>query len=323
MGLRNRFSEQEIKDAWDGAQTYAGTAKALTALGRGEVTRQLAKYWVKHLPKLLAPARVPEVGEAQVVEGPRILFIDIETSPIMAAVWSLWQNGVGLNQVHGEWYIMSVAWKWLHDNAVGFESTRNTGEDDTELLRTIWELLDEADIVIAHNGRKFDMKKINARFLLAEFPPPSPYKVVDTLEFAKRHFAFTSNKLDWLSTNLTDAPKDHHDEFPGYMLWKECLAGNPRAWDCMEKYNRQDVVSLEKVYLKLRAWAEGHVNVAAYFEDEKIRCPKCGSTHIEKVGLTHTQTGQYYRYQCNSCKGFSRSRYTLNSKEKRQALLSN
>lgn len=315
---RKSFTDAEIRTAlYSNKGNLKETALELTALGRGKVSAQLLRYWVRTLG---VPA-APEVLEQ--VEGPAILFVDIETSPILAAVWSIWQNGVGLPMVHHEWYIMAAAWKWMYTDKVEYRDVQLTGEDDSHLLKELWNLLDKADIVVAHNGRKFDVKKINARFLLADMPPPSPYKIVDTLEYAKRHFAFTSNKLMWLSENLTDTPKDDHAEFPGYELWKECLAGNPKAWACMRKYNIRDIESLEKVYLRLRAWAEGHVNVAAYFEDAEVRCPKCGSKNIEKVGYALTQTGKYHRYQCNTCHGFSRSRYTLNSTEKRKSLLSN
>jgi len=46
-------------------------------------------------------------------------------------------------------------------------------EDDSGILREIWKMLDEADIVITQNGRKFDQKKLNARFILNGFKPPS------------------------------------------------------------------------------------------------------------------------------------------------------
>ncbi|HVH93244.1 MAG TPA: ribonuclease H-like domain-containing protein [Candidatus Acidoferrum sp.] len=256
---------------------------------------------------------------------PIIHTLDIETAPIEAAVWGLWKQNVGLNQIRKDWIILSVAWKELGVAKVHYADTseREDVRDDSELLQTIWNILDASDIIIAQNGVRFDVKKINARFLQAGMPPPRPFKVIDTLLMAKQVAAFTSNKLDWLSQILTDTPKDHHNAFPGMDLWNECLKGNPAAWRAMKRYNKRDIPSCEKVYLALRPYYQGHPNLAQYYDDEKMRCPKCGGTHLKSVGTVFTQASEYAQFQCSSCKGFSRSRYTINSKAKRKALLSN
>jgi DNA-directed RNA polymerase subunit RPC12/RpoP len=148
--------------------------------------------------------------------------------------------------------------------------------------------------------------------------------VIDTLLIAKEVAKFTSNKLAWLSEYLTDTPKDEHNEFPGMALWTECLKGNKRAWAVMKKYNCIDVPATEKLYLRLRPYMIGHPNVAAYYTDDKVRCPRCASTKLVKLDKpAFTQSGQYTRYQCSDCGGFARSRYTENSKAKRLSLLAN
>lgn len=262
----------------------------------------------------------------QKFKGPKIGTLDIETAPITAYVWSLWKQNVGLNQILQDWTILSWSGKWLHSKKVIYEDVSGQEDlrDDRALLQSIWNFLDEADIIIGQNVIGFDKGKINARFLEAGMPPPSPYKLIDTMLMAKQVARFTSNKLDWMSQILTAHHKDHHDEFPGMMLWVECLKGNPRAWKCMKKYNPKDVIATEEVYLKLRPYYVGHPNVAAYYEDDAIRCPKCGSTHLDALAKPAlTQTGSYTRYRCGDCGGFARSRYTQNSKAKRVSLLSN
>lgn len=257
--------------------------------------------------------------------GPKIITLDIETAPIVGSVWGLWKQNVGLNQVRQDWSILSVAWKSLGKKKVDYVdvSKQENLLDDSAILHTTWEVLNEADIVVAQNGVRFDNKKIVARFIQTGLPPPRPYKIIDTLLMAKQVAAFTSNKLDWLSQILTDTPKDHHDAFPGMELWNECLKGNPAAWKAMKKYNQRDVPSCEEVYLKLRPYYQGHPNLAQYYDDEKTRCPKCGSTHVEVVGTVFTQASEYDQWHCGDCGGYSRGRYTINSKAKRKALLSN
>jgi hypothetical protein len=139
---------------------------------------------------------------------------------------------------------------------------------------------------------------------------------------ARQVAAFTSNKLEWLSTYLSDVQKSKHKEFPGFELWSECLKGNPRAWKAMKKYNIPDVLSMEQVYLRLRPWVKGHSNVAVYVDDETMACPVCASQELTlDERSAYTNVGEYAQYNCVSCGAWSRGRYTLNSKQKRKSLL--
>lgn len=259
--------------------------------------------------------------------APRIVTLDIETSPILAYCWGLFKQFINPNQIVADWSILSFSYKWLDEKKVTHHNTGGRGvrkvRDDTPLLKKLWMVLDRADIVVAQNGKKFDVKKINARFIQNEMLPPSPYKVVDTLLEARSIAAFTSNKLAWLSDILTDQPKDDHKEFPGFTLWTECLQDNPKAWAAMQQYNDIDIRGTEEVYLKLRPYIIGHPSVAAYNDSEDIQCPKCGSKDVQRRGITVTQSGRYARMQCIGCGGWSRSRYTTNSTAKRKSLLSN
>jgi hypothetical protein len=83
----------------------------------------------------------------------------------------------------------------------------------------------------------------------------------------------------------------------------------------MKDYNILDIVVLEELYLKLRPWASNHPNVAVYEETpEKPVCPKCGGTHLQYRGYAYTSTAKYHKLQCQSCFGWSRTRYGLTSK---------
>lgn len=256
----------------------------------------------------------------------RILILDIETAPVTASVWRLWKENVGVNQIKRDWFILSFAAKWLGSSTVIYhdQSKAENIEDDSGLLGKLHDLLDRADIVVAHNGRRFDVKKINARFIKQGFPPPSPYKIVDTLDIAKAKFGFTSNKLEYLARFLDcDHTKQLHAKYPGFALWTGVLAGEKAAWAEMRIYNEHDVLSLEDVYLKLRIWDDKHPNVAAFMrtQDETRRCPICGGAELQKRGFYTTTAGKYQRYRCD-CGAWSRDRSNLNTKERRQALLS-
>jgi isocitrate dehydrogenase kinase/phosphatase len=252
---------------------------------------------------------------------PKILILDVETAPILAAVWKLWDNSVGLNMIQEDWFIMSFAAKWMGSDDVIYRDCRKSYEDDRQLLVELHMLLSEADFVVAHNGDKFDIKKINARLIMNGFPPPAPYKTIDTLKIAKKHFAFTSNKLEYLTGELCEDKKLSHGKFPGYNLWRECLLGNKEAWEEMKEYNIMDVISLEELYIKLRPWYSVHPLVFTPEEPEDYICPKCGGTHVQKRGSYVSKTGiKYQRFQCQSCFGWGKGRYAQGDREQKELM---
>lgn len=259
---------------------------------------------------------------------PKLGTLDIETAPIDGSVWGLFDQNIGLNQIVREWSILSFCFKPLgggkRDIVYMDTSAEADPRADGELLKALWEILHDTDIVIAQNGKRFDMRKINARMILEGYAPYRPVKVLDTMLMARQVAAFTSNKLEWLSTYLSPRPKLKHKDFPGYELWAECLNGNPKAWASMRKYNIQDVLATEDVYKRLRPWVKGHVNVAAYSDGEHMQCSVCGGDSLRRDERNaFTQVGEYRQYQCNDCGAWMRDRHTINSTAKRKALLSN
>jgi hypothetical protein len=258
-------------------------------------------------------------------KGAKILFMDIETSPMAGAIWQLWDNNVSLNQIERDWYVLSWAAKWAHEDEVMYQDKALSwdDEDDSELLKGIWQLLDEADIIVGQNSKKFDEKKLNARFILNGMKPPSHYRSVDTLEIAKKNFGFTSNKLEYMTEKLCKKYKKlKHDKFPGYELWKECLRGNQEAWDQMSDYNKFDVLALEELYGILRPWYRQHPNLNLYNNDLEVKC-NCGSYDFEHAGYHYTNLSKFDRFRCTQCGAMSRGKVNLLSKDKRDTLRMN
>jgi hypothetical protein len=254
---------------------------------------------------------------------PKVLIFDIETAPIIAHVWSLWENNVSLNQIVKDWHVLSWSAKWLDDppSKIMYDDQRKASDvtDDKRLLKGIWQLLDEADIVITQNGIRFDRKKLNARFVLNKMQPPSSYKHIDTKVIASKHFAFTSNKLEYMTEKLcTIYKKLKHKEFPGHEMWTGCLAGNQKAWAEMEKYNKHDVLALEELYHVLIPW-DNSINFNLYHDEEDHVC-KCGSTSFIKNGFYYTSAGKYQKHKCKQCGAEHRDKMNLFTKEKRASL---
>lgn len=255
-------------------------------------------------------------------EAPKVLVLDIETTPLALLGWGLFDQNFSLDQIQAEWSIMSFSAKWLGQARVIYMDTGGRGKanvrKDRKLMKPLRDLLNDADIVIAQNGKKFDMRKINARLIEHGFKPPSPYKVVDTMLEARRYFAFTSQKLAWTSEHLTTVPKDKHKEFPGFELWIECLKDNPRAWKALKVYNARDILATEEVYKKILPWIQSHPNMGVYYSAEKPICPNCGGSHLIKDGYSILQQGKYIRYQCKGCGKYSRGKTLENTLSKRK-----
>lgn len=244
----------------------------------------------------------------------RILLVDIETAPILARVWRVWQENISIEQIKNDWFILCWSAKWLNDNEVigervtGREAKKN---NDKGIMKTLWKLMDEADVVIGHNGDDFDIPKIRTRFILNGLPPTSPFRSIDTVKIARKQFSFTHNKLDYLAQQFGLDRKLKTD----FSLWEKCVKGDDSALQYMLDYNKKDVLILEEVYLKLRGWTKAHPNMNMF--QPEIGCSNCGSLKIQPKGYYTTQAGKYRTWVCGDCGAYSReTRKTLLSTAK-------
>jgi len=256
-----------------------------------------------------------------VVYFPKILIIDIETTPIISYTWGTFDQNISLNQILEDWSILSWSAKWIGSDKIFYKDTRDkkNPRDDSGLLKDIWELMNDADIICGQNSQRFDVKKLNARFILNGLKPPSSYRQIDTLKLAKKHFAFTSNKLEYMSKKLcTSHKKLDHKEFSGFELWKECLSGNKKAFNELEKYNIEDVLSTEELYQKLAPWDSG-INLNVYDENYDTIC-SCGSKTFHSNGFVYTNLSKMKRFTCTKCGKEHVDKTNLLSKEKRKTL---
>lgn len=242
--------------------------------------------------------------------APKVLILDLETFPNIAYVWGKYQQNVIAYKQEG--CIASFTAKWLGESKIIFKGLpdysgyKPYSYDDSKIVKDLWKLLNEADIVIAHNGDAFDIPVCHARFIKYGLKPPTPFKTIDTKKIAKAVARFNSNKLDDLGETLGLGKKIKTD----WSLWDGCIKGEAESWAKMKAYNIQDVILLEKVYLRFRPWATNHPNITAFIGGS---CPKCGSTNVEYRGYAKTTTRSYRRFQCKDCGGWGR--VTMSEKE--------
>ena len=234
---------------------------------------------------------------------PKVSLVDLETTANQGFYWG--QNyETGIIETTDYWKILSYAVKWLDSKKTIVRGWIDT-KDEFGLVKELWKLLDEADCVVAHNGKKFDIKKCNAKFAFYHLGPPSPYKVIDTLTEARKYLSLPSYRLNDIADYFGLGHKIEHEGWP---LWKRCIAGEPKAWAKMKRYNKHDVILLEKLYLELRPFMATHPQLGHFFG---TACPKCGGD-LQSRGFEYTKVGKYRKFSCKSCGGWGRAKQNLN-----------
>lgn len=264
----------------------------------------------------------PHKGSPVDKGGPVVKIIDVETAPEIVYNFRRFKAFISPGQVISRGYLLSYS---SADLVTGEVEGKNLTDyplfdidhtDDWELCLDLWNLLDQADIIVAHNGIKFDRAYINQRFAYHGMQPPSHYVVVDTLKAAKKQFALPANSLEEMC--LYFQTENFKLDNEGFNLWKECREGQRDAFERMQTYNDGDVLSLRDLYIKILAWIPQHPNMSAYYKDEKVRCSRCGSEHIEVIEgkQYHTAVSSFNIIRCHDCGGMSRDRANLRSKGK-------
>jgi DNA polymerase elongation subunit (family B) len=240
-----------------------------------------------------------------------VLLLDIETAPHVAYVWSLFDTYVPIDRVVSSGYTLCFSAKWLHERETRFHSVQKDGMKG--MLKAAHALLDEADVVIHYNGKKFDIPTLQREFVKAGMRPPSPFHQVDLYHVVRKQFRFASNKLDFVAQELGLPTKVAHK---GMKLWRECMAGVAAAWKTMERYNRRDTNILSALYKRLLPWIPTHPNVALWMEEtEEPKCRHCGSTHLRFKGYKRTSVLSYKQYVCLDCGTWQRSRQSTGKRK--------
>ena len=237
---------------------------------------------------------------------PRIGIYDIETSLALMATFGLKVDYIPHDNIIQDWYIICGCWKTLGEKKIKSVSVMDDPKrfskskiDDYHVVKTLREMICSYDIIVHHNGDKFDIKKINARLIYHGLEPLPPILMVDTLKEARKIAAFTSNRLDYLGKFLGFGGKTHTSSG----LWLRILSGCTKSIKEMVTYNKRDVDLLEKVYLKLLPHMKGHPNI----NKVGIGCPKCGCNDVQMNGYRATRTGVIYqRFKCKLCHSWGR-----------------
>lgn len=244
--------------------------------------------------------------------APKILLFDIETFPILAYTWTKWKANINDDFILHDWGVLCWSAKWLFEDKVMNDVLTEEeliNRDDKRISTSLWKLIDEADVIIAHNLLRFDLKRMNTKFLEYKLGRPSPYQTIDTLLHVRKRFAITSNRLDYIAKNFFEIEGKMETEKG---LWMKVMKDNDHeALGRMALYCDQDVRVLEDVYIRIRGWIHPHPSVALLSMDVNNGCPACGSDEKEICTTDYnTYVNSYTAYRCGGCGHIYRERKT-------------
>jgi len=233
---------------------------------------------------------------------PRIILWDTEVSAAIVKGYGNKWDFRYVKELQPQ-FLMSYSWKELDEKKIHFVHMHQF-KNQKEFVQSLSELLNSADITVAHNGINFDDKMANTFFIKNGVDRPSPSKSVDTLRVARRKFKFPSNSLGDLGQYLGLGEKVD----VGYMKLEDAfIAGEAKAIKEMKKYNDQDVRLLEAIYRVFLPYTDNHPNMGVYMREEGV-CPHCGGSSLQSRGESYRVTGSVKQYFCKDCKSWSYDR---------------
>lgn len=226
----------------------------------------------------------------------KILHIDIETFPAIVYTYDLFQPIISHKQIIEPSKIMCFAAKWDDKKTIEFYAEWD-GQD--AMLTALHGLIDEADVIVGYNSRRFDYPWITGELMAHKFQKPSPVKHIDLFQVIRSNTRWLSKKLDYVSERLLDDRKvDVNTMQLGIQCYSDDEKVREKARRLMKRYNRQDVALLPRLVDDLRSFIKWPHPVRP---DSPYSCHSCGSHDLQKRGTAKTLTGEYQRFQCNSC----------------------
>lgn len=240
----------------------------------------------------------------------KVLYLDIETTAHVLRGWGMYDQNIPLNMLAKDGEILCWSAKFKGEKREHFAAMWEKG-GTRAMLKKLWDLMDEADVVCGYNSKAFDVKWVFGQFIIYRMPPPSPFKQLDLLTVVKQNFKFASHKLAFVLKRLGMSEKE---DAGGWSTWEGCEAGDIRSKKTMEKYNRKDTRVLEPLHERLMPWIKGHPN--ANLHGDTNGCINCGADKLQRRGSCRNATGVYDRYQCQACGKWQRGEQSRKSSNK-------
>lgn len=224
---------------------------------------------------------------------PRVLFFDIESAGVQ-----------GLRADRG--FVVCFGYKWLGEKTTNvltikdYAAFRRDPHDDSALLKDVLKIMEEADLVVAHYGAKFDLPFLRSRIAKAGLKPLPQTRNTDTCLIARSYFKLSSNRLDNLAEFL-DCSERKMEKGHGWPdWWMGVLKGDKASIDKMAVYCAQDVRTLEAVYMKMRNIIPQRYLVHHGIGLDHYVCAACGGA-VQMRGTYYSEKKIWRRFQCKEC----------------------
>ena len=231
----------------------------------------------------------------------KILYIDIETSPNKAVVWSTGKQFVGHTQIFEERQIICISWKWsgsdkIHNIHWGFNK-----QCDKKIVEKIIPVLNKADLIIGQNHKRFDIKWINTRIAYHELTPINVKTLTleDTMLLARAAFYLNSNSMAYMSKFFKIEQKM---DGGGWDRVKRIVLDKDK--DALLEhidYCNGDIKTTEELFERIKPYVDLTKSIAVIDNGSRDDCPSCGSSDRIKQGFYYTKIGKYPKFKCKGC----------------------
>jgi DNA polymerase elongation subunit (family B) len=232
----------------------------------------------------------------------KILLLDMElTFAIYYAYPSKKEQYLSASNIIHDQFCTCAAWKWLDETTTHVvritddkKAFKKDFRNDRNIAVKLHELMEKADIIVAHNGDSFDLKHARTLFRKHGLGPIPKRKSIDTLKISRRLFAFPGNSLDQLSKRFGSVGKNKKPN------WYKMTDGDAKEINTAARYCKNDVIELEKIFNELKPYIENFPTLRKY-KDHITECEVCRSKLLRNKGLDFDGYKQYRRIKCNEC----------------------
>lgn len=236
---------------------------------------------------------------------PKILFWDIETTPLKAYIWRLGDQVVRHDQLTSDGFmydIICITYCWNDGRPAQHFDWGYKEQNSKNMIEQFDALITQADIVIGKNNKSFDDRHLNTQRLLHELPPLVGWgKKSDDLQVQMKKFfgkALPSQSLDYISKLLGVGGKIKM----GLSDWVDIVEKkNIDSFHKMIEYGKKDVEDTRAIWERVVNHIEPKFSAKPKDPKLDMECPKCNSKRLQSRGVMATIQGSKQRYQCQDC----------------------
>src|SRR3990167_6428236 len=196
----------------------------------------------------------------------KILFYDIETSPLRAWIWKLGKQYVRHGQLdvkYNSYNIICITYCWNDGKPAKALHWNIQTHSCKEMIRKFDKIIATSDFTLGKNSDRFDVKHINTQIALKGLPG-----MPDWIDIVENN----SNAEEKLQKMISYGLKDVEDT---RALWDQLSPHLTPRWN------------------------------HAILNDKELMCKSCGSTDISKNGTRHLGRTNWQSYYCNSHGGYA------------------